>query len=64
VLRHGHYSIPHWYGGVHRVAWRSGKFEQPVNAPKFYQPENWAVSTWWATLDNRGALAAARRAER
>jgi microcin C transport system substrate-binding protein len=46
VLRHGHYSIPHWYGGVHRVAWRSGKFEQPVNAPKFYQPENWAVSPW------------------
>jgi len=64
VLRHGHYSIPHWYGGVHRVAWRSGKFEQPVNAPKYYQPENWAVSTWWATLDNRSALAAAKRAER
>ena len=64
VLRHGHYAIEHWYGGVHRVAWRSGKFEQPVNAPKYYQPESWAVSTWWATLDNRSTLAAAKRAER
>ena len=64
VLRHGHYSIPHWYGGVHRVAWRSGKFEVPVNAPKYYQPEAWAVSTWWATIDNRSQLAAAKRAER
>lgn len=64
VLRHGHYSIPHWYGGVHRVAWRSGKFEQPVNAPKYYQPETWAASTWWATIDNRSNLVATKRAER
>ncbi|MFM8865840.1 MAG: ABC transporter substrate-binding protein, partial [Limnohabitans sp.] len=23
VLRHGHYVVPHWYGAVHRVAWRA-----------------------------------------
>ena len=58
VLRHGHYAVPHWYGGVHRVAWRQGRFEQPPVTPRYYQPENWAVSTWWATRDNRATLAA------
>jgi len=57
VLRHGHYAVPHWYGGVHRVAWRQGRFEQPPVTPRYYQPENWAVSTWWASRDNRASLA-------
>lgn len=61
VLRFGHYSVPHWYGAVHRVAWRNGRFEQPPLAPKFYQPEPWAVSTWWATVQNRNELAESRR---
>ncbi|PIT74587.1 ABC transporter substrate-binding protein [Limnohabitans sp. B9-3] len=64
VLRHGHYAVPHWYGGVHRVSWRSGKFEQPAITPRFYQPESWVTSTWSATLDNRANLAAAQRAAR
>ena len=63
VLRHGHYSVPHWYGGVHRVAWRNGRFELPAVMPRFYQPEGWASSTWWATLDNRATLAATKRSE-
>ena len=63
VLRHGHYSVPHWYGGVHRVAWRNGRFEIPAVMPRYYQPENWASSTWWATLDNRATLAAIKRTE-
>jgi microcin C transport system substrate-binding protein len=63
VLRHGHYSVPHWYGGVHRVAWRNGRFELPAVMPRFYQPEGWASSTWWATLDNRATLAATKRTE-
>jgi microcin C transport system substrate-binding protein len=64
VLRHGHYSVPHWYGGVHRVAWRNGRFELPAVTPRYYQPETWASSTWWATIDNRATLAATKRAER
>ena len=64
VLRHGHYSVPHWYGSVHRVAWRSGRFERPAVTPRYYQPETWASSTWWATIDNRATLAATKRAER
>jgi len=52
VLRHGHYSVPHWYGSVHRVSWRAGRFEQPSITPRFYQPESWIQSTWWATPAN------------
>jgi microcin C transport system substrate-binding protein len=63
VLRHGHYSVPHWYGGVHRVAWRNGRFELPRITPRYYQPEAWATSTWWATIKNRVDLSAGKAAE-
>ena len=53
VLRHGHYTVPHWYGSVHRVAWRAGRFEQPTVTPRYYQPEGWVTSVWWASLANR-----------
>ena len=52
VLRHGHYSVPHWYGSVHRVSWRAGRFEQPEITPRYYQPEIWVTSTWWASTAN------------
>jgi microcin C transport system substrate-binding protein len=52
VLRHGHYVVPHWYGSVHRVAWRAGRFEQPAVTPRYYQPEYWITATWWATATN------------
>ena len=53
VLRHGHYAVPHWYSSVHRVAWRAGRFEQPSVLPRYYQPETWVTSVWWATPANR-----------
>ena len=56
VLRFGHYVVPHWYSGVHRVAWRAGLFEVPAVMPRYYQPESWITSTWWATPANREAL--------
>lgn len=59
VLRHGHYAVPHWYSGVHRVAWRAGRFEQPAVTPRYYQPEAWVTSVWWATPANLAASPAA-----
>jgi len=59
VLRHGHYAVPHWYSGVHRVAWRAGRFEQPAITPRYYQPDAWAISAWWASQANRSAHPAA-----
>ncbi len=52
VLRHGHYAVPHWYGSVHRVSWRAGRFEQPDITPRYYQPEIWVTSTWWGSTAN------------
>ena len=48
VLRHGHYVVPHWYGAVHRVAWRAAKFERPAVTPRYYQPDNWVTQVWWS----------------
>ncbi|HWM40946.1 MAG TPA: extracellular solute-binding protein [Burkholderiales bacterium] len=47
VLRHGHYAVPQWYSGSYRIAYRSGKFEQPKVMPQYYAPEDWVISTWW-----------------
>lgn len=60
VLRHGHYTVPHWYSGVHRVAWRAGRFEQPAVTPRYYQPEAWVTSVWWATPANLAAAGGGR----
>ncbi|WP_416548489.1 extracellular solute-binding protein [Limnohabitans sp. DCL3] len=48
VLRHGHYVVPHWYGAVHRVAWRAAAFERPSDLPRFYQPEKLVTTVWWS----------------
>ncbi|MFA9441825.1 extracellular solute-binding protein [Uliginosibacterium sp. sgz301328] len=48
VLRWGHYFVPHWYQSSFRIAYRAGKFGQPAVMPRYFQPENWVVSTWWA----------------
>ena len=47
VLRHGYYVIPQYYSNTYRLAYRSGKFEQPAVLPLYYQPEDWVISTWW-----------------
>ena len=47
VLRHSHYVVPQWYASTFRVAYRSGKFEQPKVAPLYYRPEDWVISSWW-----------------
>lgn len=61
VLRHGHYVVPHWYGAVHRVAWRAQAFARPATLPRYYQPEKLVTTVWWspqATGSSRAGLAA------
>ena len=55
VLRHGYYDVSHWYSGKFRVAYRAGLFEQPRITPRYYQPEAWVTSVWWATPSNQAA---------
>ena len=53
VLRHGHYVVPAWYSSRHRVAYRGGRFVLPTVIPRYYEPEGWALATWWADPRNR-----------
>lgn len=48
VLRFGHYVVPNWYSSVFRIAYRSGRYEQPDVIPRYYQPDSWALATWWS----------------
>lgn len=48
VLRFGYYFVPHWYASTFRVAYKTHRFGQPKVMPRYYQAENWVVSTWWA----------------
>ncbi|MCJ0763200.1 extracellular solute-binding protein [Variovorax terrae] len=58
VLLNGWYSVPMWYSGVFRVAYRPAKFELPPVVPPYYQPELWALSTWWGSKPNLAAVPA------
>ena len=49
VLRHGYYVVPEWHSNTFRIAYRAGKFGEPGVLPLYFQPEDWVVSTWWAT---------------
>ena len=47
VLRHGFYVVPQYFSNTYRVAYRSGKFEEPSVVPSYYQAEDWIIRTWW-----------------
>jgi microcin C transport system substrate-binding protein len=53
VLSHGHYSIPQWYSDAFFVGYRPAGFVLPPTIPPYYQPDSWAVATWWASTVNR-----------
>ncbi|TCO83457.1 microcin C transport system substrate-binding protein [Plasticicumulans lactativorans] len=47
VLLWGEYVVPNWHSPVHRIAYRD-RFGMPKQLPLYYQPLEWALSTWWA----------------
>ncbi|MEP6557908.1 MAG: extracellular solute-binding protein [Burkholderiales bacterium] len=53
VLTLGHYSIPQWYGDEFFIGYRPRRFELPAVIPPYYQPDTWAVMTWWGAPGNR-----------
>ena len=48
VLTNGYYSIPQYYGDAFLIGYRPAHFGLPATIPPFYQPDNWAMSTWWS----------------
>ncbi len=53
VLSHGYYSIPQYYGNAFLIGYRPGLFVLPQVIPPYYQPDSWAISTWWAAPSNK-----------
>ncbi|RZL90693.1 MAG: ABC transporter substrate-binding protein [Variovorax sp.] len=53
VLSHGHYSIPQWTSDTFFVGYRPAGFVLPPTIPPYYQPDTWAMSTWWASPSNK-----------
>jgi len=53
VLSHGHYSVPQYYGSAFLVGYRPGRFVLPATIPPYYDVHGWAMSTWWASAQNR-----------
>ena len=53
VLSHGSYSVPQYYGDAFLIGYRPRQFELPPVIPPYYQPDTWAISTWWASPVNR-----------
>ncbi|NMM09956.1 MAG: ABC transporter substrate-binding protein [Polaromonas sp.] len=53
VLTHGYYSVPQYYGDAFLIGYRPGRFTLPETIPPYYQPDSWAMSTWWASPSNK-----------
>jgi len=48
VITHGHWLLPQWYSPVHRVVYNAWRLRKPDVTPDYFQPEDWAMQTWWA----------------
>lgn len=53
VLSNGYYSIPLYYSNSFLIGYRPGGFVLPSTIPPYYQADDWALSTWWASPSNR-----------
>ncbi|MFT4265741.1 MAG: extracellular solute-binding protein [Xenophilus sp.] len=53
VLTTGHYAIPQWYSNTFLVGYRPANFVLPPTVPRYYEPDTWAATTWWAAPGNR-----------
>ena len=49
VLTNGYYSVPQYYGDAFLIGYRPARFVLPATIPPYYQPDTWAMSTWWST---------------
>ena len=53
VLTHGYYSVPQYYGDAFLIGYRPRPFVLPPTIPPYYQPDTWAMSTWWPSPANK-----------
>ncbi|CAN5265919.1 extracellular solute-binding protein [soil metagenome] len=48
VLTNGYYSVPQYYGDAFFIGYRPAHLALPATIPPYYQPDTWAMSTWWS----------------
>ena len=53
VLTNGYYSVPQYYGDAFLIGYRPRPFVLPPTVPPYYQPDTWAMSTWWPSSSNK-----------
>ncbi|MGJ7604194.1 extracellular solute-binding protein [Variovorax sp. LT1R20] len=53
VLSNGYYSIPMYYSNSFLIGYRPRSFVLPPTIPPYYQADDWALSTWWASSSNK-----------
>ena len=53
VLTNGYYSVPQYYGDAFLIGYRPRPFVLPAVIPPYYQPDTWAMSTWWPSPSNK-----------
>ncbi|KAF1040355.1 MAG: Oligopeptide-binding protein AppA [Herbaspirillum frisingense] len=46
VLQNLYITVPHWYSGTHRMAYRN-RFGIPATLPKYYEANPYVVGMWW-----------------
>ena len=57
IIVHGHYLIPQYYSGTHRMVYDSWRLALPAQIPAYSPGELWAVYTWWSKLLPQSAAA-------
>ena len=48
IIVQGHYLIPQYYSGTHRMVYDAWRLALPGQIPAYSPGELWAVYTWWA----------------
>ena len=48
AIVHGHYLVPQWSAGTHRMAYNAWRLALPSVAPPYSNGEGWVMDTWWA----------------
>lgn len=57
VIASGHYLIPQWSAGTHRMVYDDWRLVRPAVVPAYARGESWAIDTWWARMPVRTAPA-------
>ncbi|MCG9012394.1 ABC transporter substrate-binding protein, partial [Laribacter hongkongensis] len=53
ILRAEYLLVPNWHLAMHRVAYWN-RLGHPAHLPRYYQPQDWVIKTWWARPSKTG----------